>query len=204
MASYDENKLTKLSALKALAQKVKDDYATSADLTALTGRVGAIETKGAEKNVIESVKVNGVALEVADKAVDVTVPKKVSDIENDSDFQTESEVNVLINSAINTFTKNVTENETVDTFKELVDYVATHAPEAANMASDIEKLNGLVGETGVAQQITAALASYVKKDGSKVLSTNDYSAADKAKVDAIDYATEEEVTQMLTEVFAAE
>ena len=38
---------------------------------------------GAQVNVIESVKVNGTALDVTSKAVDVEVPTKVSDLEND-------------------------------------------------------------------------------------------------------------------------
>lgn len=41
-----------------------------------------------EANVIESVKVNGTALTVTNKAVDVTVPTKVSDLTNDSGFLT--------------------------------------------------------------------------------------------------------------------
>lgn len=43
----------------------------------------------AQANVIESIAVNGVALTVADKAVDVTVPTKVSQLTNDSGFLTE-------------------------------------------------------------------------------------------------------------------
>lgn len=55
-----------------------EDY-TTAEKTKLSG----IET-GAEENVIESVKVNGTALTPdANKAVDVTVPTKTSDLTND-------------------------------------------------------------------------------------------------------------------------
>lgn len=50
-------------------------------------------TTDAEKNVIVAVKVNGVALEVDEnRAVDVTVPTKTSDITNDSDFATNAGV----------------------------------------------------------------------------------------------------------------
>lgn len=41
---------------------------------------------GGEENVIEVVKQNGTALTVTDKAVNVTVPTKVSDLTNDSGF----------------------------------------------------------------------------------------------------------------------
>ena len=43
---------------------------------------------GAQVNVIETVKVNGTALTPASKAVDVTVPTKTSDLNNDSGFIT--------------------------------------------------------------------------------------------------------------------
>ena len=43
---------------------------------------------GAQVNVIETVKVNGTALTVSSKAVDVTVPTKVSDLTNDSGYIT--------------------------------------------------------------------------------------------------------------------
>ena len=52
----------------------------SDDIDALEGKMGTVEDKlatvaeGAQVNVIETVKVNGVALSVTDKAVDVTVP----------------------------------------------------------------------------------------------------------------------------------
>ena len=74
--------------------------------TALSGKVDKVDGKGlstndyttdeknklggiasnAQVNVIESVKVNGTALTVTNKAVDVTVPTKTSQITNDSNF----------------------------------------------------------------------------------------------------------------------
>ena len=45
-----------------------------------------------DTNVIETVKVNGTALSVTDKAVDVTVPTKTSDLTNDSGFITSAGV----------------------------------------------------------------------------------------------------------------
>lgn len=50
-------------------------------------RLDAMED-GAQENRIETVKVNGTAVEPVDKAVDIAVPTKTSDIENDSDFAT--------------------------------------------------------------------------------------------------------------------
>ena len=66
MASYD-NKLLTLSGLRTYAQKVKQEADT------LASRVTALEGAGAQANVLESVKVNGVALAIAQKAVDILI-----------------------------------------------------------------------------------------------------------------------------------
>lgn len=55
---------------------------------------------GAQVNVIESIKVNSVAQGVSSKAVDITVPTKVSQLSNDSGFQTSTQVSSAISSAI--------------------------------------------------------------------------------------------------------
>ena len=71
-----------------------EDY-TTAEKTKLSG----VQT-GAQVNVIESVKVNGVAQGIDGKAVDIAVPTKVSQLSNDSKFQTEAEVTGKVNSAV--------------------------------------------------------------------------------------------------------
>ena len=64
---YEVNKLTKLGHLKSLAQKIKTDS------DALASRVTALEGVGAQANVLEGVKVNGVALSIAEKMVDILI-----------------------------------------------------------------------------------------------------------------------------------
>lgn len=71
--AYDANKLTKLTHLKQLAQKVANDCATKVELSALEQRVDDLVTAGGEPNVITAVKVNGAALPIADKAVDIAI-----------------------------------------------------------------------------------------------------------------------------------
>lgn len=72
-----------------------NDY-TTAEQTKLSG----IET-GAEVNIIETVKVNGTVLTPdGNKAVDVTVPTVVSDLTNDADYQTGTEVAQAIEDAL--------------------------------------------------------------------------------------------------------
>lgn len=48
--------------------------------------------EGAQVNVLESVKVNGVAQNITDKGVDIAVPTKTSDLTNDSGFITTADI----------------------------------------------------------------------------------------------------------------
>lgn len=76
MATYD--KLIDLDRLALFLDKCDSRFAAA-------GSAG-------EANVIEVVKRNGVALTVTNKAVDVTVPTKTSDLTNDSTFTTKQYV----------------------------------------------------------------------------------------------------------------
>ena len=62
---------------------LSDENYTTAEKTKLSG----IET-GAEVNDIDTIKVNGTTQTITNKAVDITVPTKVSDLNNDSGFLT--------------------------------------------------------------------------------------------------------------------
>ncbi|BBK61856.1 hypothetical protein A9CBEGH2_07960 [Amedibacterium intestinale] len=67
--------------------------------TAEKQKLGGIAT-GAQVNVIEKVSVNGSALTPSSKGVNITVPTKVSQVTNDSGYQTASQVSSAISSAI--------------------------------------------------------------------------------------------------------
>ena len=69
--AYNVEKLTKLKALKQLAERIQTDFATKRELSELSGRVEDLVTAGGEPNVITAVKNNGEALPIADKAVDI-------------------------------------------------------------------------------------------------------------------------------------
>lgn len=66
--AYNEEKLARLKHLKQLAQKAK------AESDAVATRVKALEDVGAQANVLETIKVNGVVQSIEDKAVDIKVP----------------------------------------------------------------------------------------------------------------------------------
>ena len=93
------------------------------------------------------------------------------------DETTEGSVAKEVQDAINAFAQNATDNGTIDTFKELVDYVAEHGGDAAEMASAIETLETKVGEKSVAAQIQEAiagenLAQYATKEALEATNTN--------------------------------
>lgn len=71
--AYDNTHLVKLAALKALAEKVKSDYALKTELSALSEKVDGLVTAGGEPNKLEGVKVNGTALAIAGKMVDILI-----------------------------------------------------------------------------------------------------------------------------------
>lgn len=71
--AYNTEKLVKLAALKALAEKVNDGFATQKEVEALSGRVDDLVVAGGEPNVLNGVKVNGAALSIAEKMVDILI-----------------------------------------------------------------------------------------------------------------------------------
>lgn len=90
------DKYLNLTAVTAIKTWVLSLFAKKQDLDDLADRVDDIVAEGGEPNVIETVKVNGVALTPVNKAVDVTVPTATSDLINDGDgtsnFATEAYV----------------------------------------------------------------------------------------------------------------
>lgn len=181
--AYDTSKLTKLAALKALAQKVQSSYALQKDLTALSERVNDLVTAGGEPNKLEGIKVNGALLTLTDKIADILIQESTANgnisvnnvdvpihglaalayksevSENDlastlkaildakakqADLDTltgtgEGSISKMIDAAINKFATDVTDDNVVNSYKELIDWVATHGPEATQMASGISE-----------------------------------------------------------------
>ena len=130
---------------------------------------GAQLTKGADGNVSWVVP----STETVD-GLQTTVSglnDRVTDNENaiaTLNGEGEGSVTKTVNDAINAFAENISADGTVNTLKELVDYVAEHAPQAADMAADISALHGLVGDTSVSQQINEATAKLSFESGAQV------------------------------------
>lgn len=96
---------------------------------------------------------------------------RVETLEEKMDGDGEGSVNARIDAKINEFATNITDDGVVNSYKELIDYVATHGGEAADMAADILSLQELVGSTPVSDQIVEAIngAGHIAKEEAKVV-----------------------------------
>lgn len=100
-----------------------NDY-TTAEKTKLTGIAA-----GAQVNIIESIKVNGTAQTVTDKAINITVPTNTNQLTNGAGFQNASQVSSAINKALEGITT--------------IDYqVVTALPETGTKGTIYLKSNG--------------------------------------------------------------
>lgn len=135
--------------------KTADDKAVAAqaDVDALETVVGADDTTGLRKRI----KTNEDAIGVLKGTGEGSVAKAVND-------------------AIDAFATKATDNGTIDTFKELVDWVAKH-PEVVNgLTGDINKLKAILKGFGTAEGQSPEVKAYI--DGAiKALKIGDYAKA---------------------------
>lgn len=182
--AYNEEKLARLKHLKQLAQKAK------AESDAVATRVKALEDAGAQANKIESIKVNGTAQTIdPDKSVNITVPTKTSQLNNDSTFQTSAQVVAAINTAISksghaSFQK-VDAVPKADAAQENILYLVMNT---TTKHYDIyAKIKGSSDSytMELLDDTTVDLSGKVDKEEGKGLSTNDYTTAEKTKLAGI-------------------
>lgn len=197
MTTYNVEDLVRVAALKALAQRVNAKFATGAALTGVSDRVTALENVGSQANVLETIKVNGTEQTITDKAVDITMPTQVSDLTNDSGFQTASDVSTAIQTAIaGKGTASFQKANAVPTAAEAEDNILYLVMNATTGYYDIYAkidnsvvrlddttvdLTDYVTDTSLA----TTLDDYVEKETGKGLSTNDYTTAEQTKLSGI-------------------
>lgn len=225
--AYNVEKLTKLKALKQLAERIASDYATKSELGELSGRVDDLVTAGGEPNVITAVKVNGAAQTITDKAVDIAVPVKVSDLTNDSGYQTEAQVSAAVAAAGHLRRKKVDSAGAIDPAAQDADLYIYMVPKSG---ADGDKFDEYMVIDGAVEKVgdwAVDLSGYVQKEEGKGLSANDYTAEEKTKLSGVaegatkveagaaagsikingvetavvEIASDAEVTEMLAEVF---
>lgn len=192
--AYNKEKLTKLEALQELSKRIEQDYATKESVNSLSERVDDLVTAGGEPNVIETVKVNGVAQEVTEKAVDIKVPTKVSDLTNDSAFQTNTDVAQAIQTAISktghaVFKKVDAVPEAAAAEDNVLYLVMNSKTKHYDIYAKVENEVVLLDDT------TVDLTNYVEKEDGKGLSTNDYTTEDKEKLAGLNNYTHPAYTE---------
>ncbi len=178
--AYDAEKLSKLSALATLAQKLKNDYTTKHETEALSTRVGNLEA--------------------------AEIPSKVSQLTNDSKYQTDEPVSKTVAAA-------------VANSQHLKKQVVTVLPSASEAKDDVLYLlmndttghydiYGLVnGSVVQLDDTTVDLTGYVTNtDLSNAVSTINTSIQNVSnsigtKITEVT-ATDDEVTEMLNSVFS--
>ena len=184
----------------AAAKKAGDDAQSSVD--ALSNKVGAV-TDG--KTVVEMIADAQTAATYDDTAVKASIKANADAITTLNGASTVTgSVDQKVASAINDFATKVSEDGTVNTFKELIDYAATHQGEYSTLSGEVQKnttaiatLNGKDTVAGsvaktVKDAVDAAQATLqgnidgkVDKVTGKGLSTNDYTNDEKAKLEGI-------------------
>lgn len=135
--------------------KTADDKAVAAqaDVDALEAVVGADDTAGLRKRI----KANEDAIGVLNGTGEGSVAKAVSD-------------------AIDDFATKATENSTIDTFKELVDWVAGHPDIVNGLTGDINKLKAILKGFGTAEGQSPEVKAYID-NAIQALKIGDYAKA---------------------------
>ena len=175
--SYNTNSLLTLGGLKTYAQKVKQEADT------LASRVTALEGVGAQANVLESVKVNGVALAIAQKAVDILIATGATNgtlSVNGADIAVKglaalaykAQVSeALIGSDAGKSARTIANEElaaqlipesaqeSLDTLGEIAAWIQEHPGDAATMNAAIAALQGVVAGIGAEQEYNTVLAA---------------------------------------------
>jgi len=101
------------SIISGLQQEITSNNKLSSDLVDDTNHTNKFTTQaekeklsgiasGAQVNVLEAIKVNGTSQTISNKTVDITVPTKISDLTNDSDFEDSDNKTQTINESSTT------------------------------------------------------------------------------------------------------
>ncbi len=155
----------------AIAAAKKAGTDAQADVDALKAKVGTVP---ADKTVVKMIEDAQKAATYNDTAVKADI-KKNADAIGVLNGSGEGSVDKKITDAFNDFATKVSDDGVVNSYKELIDWAATHGSEAAQMAGEITKLQAILQGIG-GEGESATVVAYVT-EAIKALKIGDYAKA---------------------------
>lgn len=194
--AYADGKDTAIAAAKKAGTDAQDA------VNALSGKVGTVPES---KTVVEMISDAQTAATYNDTEVKAGIKANADAITKlNGTSAIEGSVDKKVADAINEFATKVSDDQTVNTFKELIDYAADHKDEYSTLSGEVQAnktaiatLNGKDTDAGsvaktVKDAVDAAQATLqgnidkkVDKVEGKGLSTNDYTTEEKTKLEGI-------------------
>lgn len=189
---------SKVGTAQATANEASSAASTNAgEITEVKNRVSSLEGVGAQANVIESVKVNGSALPISDKSVNVDLSAYAQTTELDKRINLKSEYGD--NKSVSIFGGAVRLFLGTDANKQQIDInYGVSIGSGVSIGADVHIENDVaiyktsdshiqIGTGSTAKEIANVedLNSYVQKESGKGLSSNDYTSAEKTKLAGI-------------------
>lgn len=163
--TYADGKDTAIAAAKSAADKAQED------VDALAGKVGTVP---ANKTIVQMISDAQTAATYDDTDVKADI-KANADAIGVLNGTGAGSVDKKVADAINKFATDVSDDGVVNSYKELIDWVATHGSEAAEMADAITALQGIVDGIG-GEGEKATVVAYVA-DAIAALKIGDYAKA---------------------------
>ncbi len=175
---YDESKLVKLGHLKTLATKL------NTDVTALKEQVEELVTTGGEPNKLEGVKVNGTALSIVEKMVDILIATGTGDgtiAVNGKDVAVkglatlQQTLNTLVGNDSGKSARTIANEElaaqlipddaqeSLNTLQEVADWIQDHPGDAAAMNTAITAIQAVIAGIGTDQTYTTVIGAIDQK-----------------------------------------
>ena len=175
---YDETKLVKLGHLKTLATKL------NTDVTALKEQVEELVTTGGEPNKLEGVKVNGTALSIVEKMVDILIATGTSDgtiAVNGKDVAVkglatlQQTITTLVGNDSGKSARTIANEElaaqlipddaqeSLNTLQEIADWIQDHPDDASAMNTAITAIQAVLAGIGADQTYTTVIGAIDQK-----------------------------------------
>ncbi len=199
--AYDSNKLVKLGQLKTLAERITTDYTKKTDFDLLSSRVEGLVTAGGEPNVLEGVKVNGTALEIVEKVVDIliatgtadgTIAVNGTDVAVKSLDTIKSTLDTLVGADTGKSARTIANEElaaqlipedakdSLNTLQEIADWIQDHPDDAAAINTAITAIQAVLAGIGTDETYTTVLGAI----DAKIAAAMEGIAEDATKVEA--------------------